>query len=96
MNYHVWLKTHRPVKITQQDKTNSINLFIIVILGYAGNPFIWYNKRKKENVIFVKLHRAFANYLWLNLYPNFILANLSISKLELSYFIEFISVYFSY
>lgn len=47
-------------------------------LEYIGNPFIWYNKRKAEGVIFSRFDHAIANYFWIKVYLNATLKHLPI------------------
>lgn len=34
----------------------------LIDLGFQGNKFTWYNKRKDENAIYARPNRALANH----------------------------------
>ncbi|XP_026451997.1 uncharacterized protein LOC113352388 [Papaver somniferum] len=42
----------------------------LIDLGFQGDPFIWTNHQKDENIIMERLDRAMANQRWRTTYPH--------------------------
>jgi hypothetical protein len=53
-----------------------INLFGMIDLGFAGNPFTWCNNRHGLHMIKERLDRSLASLNWIHLHPEYSLLHL--------------------
>lgn len=86
LNENFNLDEKRSPHVGSSIRYEKFNKFIqdnsLVDVGFQSNKFTWYNKRKVENTILVKLDQALANYKWLSIYLDAILVHLSIIGLD--------------
>jgi hypothetical protein len=55
---------------------NFINLFGMIDLGFAGNPYTWSNNRQGMHLIKERLDRGLASPNWIHLHPKYFLLHL--------------------
>lgn len=55
---------------------NCINSCNLTDLGFKGSKYTWTNNRTNGHTILERLDRIFANYEWINLFPNCLVTHL--------------------
>jgi hypothetical protein len=51
-------------------KLNVVHSFVLIDLGYFGNPFTWSDKRHGKGNICERLDRCIANKEWISVFSN--------------------------